>query len=132
MLKFALPFLAVAFVQAVSVFAASATQAVDALAGSEWGIDGQDLPFIRFESEGRVTGNGGCNRFFGRYETDANGGLKFGLLASTKMACPQLENETKLLQQLDAVRIFRRDATSLTLSSNDGTEILSLRQRDAD
>ena len=47
------------------------------------------IPYVRFEAE-RVNGNDGCNNFFGGYTLDENN-LKFGLLGSTRMACPHLE-----------------------------------------
>ena len=50
---------------------------------------GSQLPYLRFEPE-RVNGNDGCNNFFGSYTMDEDS-LKFGLLASTRMACPDME-----------------------------------------
>jgi len=47
------------------------------------------IPYVRFEAE-RVNGNDGCNNFFGGYTLDEDS-LKFGLLASTRMACPDME-----------------------------------------
>lgn len=50
---------------------------------------GSNIPHLRFETE-RVSGNDGCNNFFGGYTLDEDS-LKFGLLASTRMACPDIE-----------------------------------------
>ena len=50
---------------------------------------GSKIPHLRFEAE-RVSGNDGCNNFFGSYTMDEDS-LKFGLLASTRMACPDME-----------------------------------------
>ena len=50
---------------------------------------GSQLPHLRFEAE-RVSGNDGCNNFFGSYTLDEDS-LKFGLLGSTRMACPHIE-----------------------------------------
>jgi putative lipoprotein len=50
---------------------------------------GPQVPHLRFEAE-RVSGNDGCNNFFGPYARDENS-LSFGQLASTRMICPQLE-----------------------------------------
>ncbi|OYX80948.1 MAG: hypothetical protein B7Y83_17840 [Flavobacteriales bacterium 32-34-25] len=48
------------------------------------------------KADNRVTGNGGCNSFFGTYElqTDANR-ISFSKMGSTRMAClkPTVENE---------------------------------------
>jgi putative lipoprotein len=50
---------------------------------------GSKIPNLRFEAE-RVSGNDGCNNFSGGYTRDEDS-LKFGMLASTRMACPQIE-----------------------------------------
>lgn len=50
---------------------------------------GPQIPHLRFEAE-KVTGNDGCNNFFGGYTLDGNN-LKFGMLGSTRMACPHIE-----------------------------------------
>lgn len=50
---------------------------------------GSKIPHLRFETE-RVSGNDGCNNFFGGYTLDEDS-LKFGLLGSTRMACPHIE-----------------------------------------
>jgi heat shock protein HslJ len=49
---------------------------------------GPQVPHLRFETD-KLTGNDGCNNFFGAYTLDGNK-LKFGMLASTRMACPQI------------------------------------------
>jgi heat shock protein HslJ len=52
-------------------------------------LPGPQVPHLHFEAE-KVTGNDGCNNFFGGYTLDENN-LTFGMLASTRMACPQIE-----------------------------------------
>lgn len=42
---------------------------------------------MRFDAEGRVSGSGGCNRYFGSYQL-TDGALQFGALGMTRMACP--------------------------------------------
>jgi heat shock protein HslJ len=41
-----------------------------------------------FGDDGRVTGSGGCNRYFGPYERVGEA-LRIGPLAGTRMACPE-------------------------------------------
>jgi len=43
--------------------------------------------FIRFEVDGSVNGNSGCNNFFGSLER-SDSGIGMGQLGSTRMACP--------------------------------------------
>jgi heat shock protein HslJ len=51
---------------------------------------GPQVPHLRFETD-KVTGNDGCNNFFGSYTLEGNK-LKFGMLASTRMACQQIND----------------------------------------
>lgn len=62
--------------------------------GSEWRLQDiggqavlpQPAATLAFPQTGQVAGHGSCNRFFGPVEIDRDG-VKFGPLASTKMAC---------------------------------------------
>jgi len=75
---------------------------------------------LRFqEEEGRVSGFAGCNNINGSYRTDA-GNLSFGLLATTMMACPQLDRETEFLRALERVRRYAMLGGSLVLSDDGG------------
>ncbi|MBU7576934.1 MAG: META domain-containing protein [Flavihumibacter sp.] len=56
---------------------------------------------------GRVSGKGGCNRISGNVELLENRGLKFGALASTKMACPDMEQEAIFLKSLAEVNQWK-------------------------
>ncbi|MCG5535226.1 META domain-containing protein [Ectothiorhodospira mobilis] len=86
---------------------------------------------ITFDPRGRVTGSTGCNRFFGPY-TLTGEGLTLGPLATTMMACPQalMDQERRVLQALEAVRRFDRDATgALRLMGESGdTPLLTARR----
>lgn len=44
--------------------------------------------YLQLDSDGNVSGHGGCNRFTGNYEESA-GRLQIGPLAATRMACPE-------------------------------------------
>jgi heat shock protein HslJ len=135
MFHFALPFVAFAIFEIMSFggggdFAAAAER----LEGSEWGVTGEDKPFIQFGSNGRVSGSSGCNRFTGAYEITEDGSIKIGPLASTRMACAEsaMASEAKFFAMLDEVRSFERSDTSLQLRSADGVVLIELAQRDAD
>lgn len=85
-----------------AVAATAARAETEPLAGSEWRpveIEGVEVAedvetFIRFGEDGKVEGNGGCNRFFGSVEIDGET-LAFGPLAATKMLCPGPASETE-------------------------------------
>jgi heat shock protein HslJ len=62
---------------------------------------------LAFPEEGKVAGNGSCNRFSGPVEIKGHA-IKLGPLASTRMACPEpvMNQETKYLQKLPAAERF--------------------------
>ncbi|MBW4618153.1 MAG: META domain-containing protein [Cyanosarcina radialis HA8281-LM2] len=63
-----------------------------------------------FSSE-RISGSGGCNRFFGSYQTTADT-LSIGALGSTRKACPEpiMDQETKYLSALQGAQRYEVDA----------------------
>ncbi len=87
---------------------------------------------MRFEGEGRLEGDSGCNRFFGPWRLDGDR-IEIGRLAATRKACPEpaMSNETLLLRALEAARGFVRDGTRLTLTGPDG-ELATFAQTDWD
>jgi heat shock protein HslJ len=55
-------------------------------------------------ADNRVTGNGGCNSFFGTYELQANvNRISFSKIGSTKMACMKPTVEDDFLNVLETV-----------------------------
>lgn len=106
---------------------------LSALAGSEWGPEGEnaDDQFVAFKTDGEVIGHGGCNRFFGTYSQEGDA-LTFGPLASTKMACPNLAQEQAFLFALQSARHVEATHMRLILKGQDGLPVLTLRRRDWD
>ena len=52
-------------------------------------------PQLQFsKADGKLTGNTGCNNLTGTFSISGDGAMKFGALATTRMAClgPNLEN----------------------------------------
>jgi copper homeostasis protein (lipoprotein) len=76
-----------------------------------------------------VTGSGGCNRFTGSYES-GTGTLKFGALASTRMACPAMETEATFLKALERTRRFRLAGRNLELVDELGVVLMRLEERE--
>lgn len=104
------------------------------LAGSQWRpstIYSHDIPageraFVVFQDDGRVTGNGGCNRFFGGYTVE-DGTIRIGPIAATKMGCPgKYELETSFLAALQAATAYELDGTKLVLFGARGEELARL------
>jgi copper homeostasis protein (lipoprotein) len=58
-------------------------------------------PFLEFDTaKMRVAGLGGCNRISGSYTVDGQT-IQFKPFISTRMACPDMQSETALLQALN-------------------------------
>ena len=85
----------------------------------EWKIkevDGEAIPsgmekqpFIAFDVKKKtIHGNAGCNLINGGFETNADNAksISFPGVASTMMACPDMETEGKILKAINEVRSF--------------------------
>ena len=83
-------------------------------------------PMIEF-SDGRASGDLGCNRFDGTVKIDGEK-LQFEQVAVTmKMCAPQyMALETQMLKVLNDARSARRTNTSLTFFDKAGNEILTM------
>lgn len=78
----------------------------------------------RFDDEGRISGNGGCNNFTGNYEAESES-MKIGPLAVTrKMATAPagiMEQEANVLKALGKTVSYRIDENLLELRDADGS-----------
>lgn len=81
--------------------------------------DQQEVHILLRAEEKRVTGFAGCNQVMGGYETKGNS-LAFGVMGSTMMACPYLDDETAFLGVLEGVTQFMILGESLVLSGDTG------------
>jgi heat shock protein HslJ len=111
--------------------AAAPAAPATALEGTEWrlvdiggqpapaGADTTRHPGFTLLAEGRkVQGSAGCNRMTGTYQLDGQK-LKFGPLATTRMACPAMETESAFLKALKATTRYEMSGSSLTLYGAD-------------
>jgi heat shock protein HslJ len=101
------------------------------LAGSHWRpsfISASELPAgihmqLEFGPDGKITGTGGCNRFFGGYAVSGNS-IKIGPLASTRKGCPGIIGaEAAFLATLEAATRFQQDKTTLVLFDAGGLKL---------
>lgn len=101
----------------------------DSLEGTHWklvkllGDDvepkrGQKVPTLQFDSQGRVGGNSGCNRFGGSFTTDEKGQLRFGQLVSTRMMCRDMKLEEAFLRVLDKTDSYKVIGDTLELRAS--------------
>jgi copper homeostasis protein (lipoprotein) len=81
-------------------------------------LDGQsrEAHFILKNDDNIVQGHGGCNRFFGTYELADGNRIKFIQLASTKMACENLETENEMMKMLEMVDNYNLNGDHLYLN----------------
>lgn len=84
----------------------------------------------------RLYGNGGCNRIMGQVEyTDAHKNIiKFPRVASTRMACPDMEGERELIQTLEKVVRFEavgkeKPVKEIALYSINNTKLMVLKKK---
>ena len=74
---------------------------------------------LTLEAEGNhLSGVGACNRLMGSYSTGERRALKIGPLASTKMACPNLDQEQQFLRAIESTTHYDMDGPMLLLLSN--------------
>ena len=77
-------------------------------------------------AEGEVSGSGGCNTYFARYEVKG-GKLSISEMAFTEMACvsPEgvMEQEQEFLSLLANAQSFQADDTTLTIICLDGRQL---------
>ena len=97
------------------------------LIGTSWTVERiEDLvadratTTVRFE-EGRVSGRGGCNQYTGFLQA-AGSALRVSETRSTRMACapPVMQQETRFLSALAAVRTARREGDRVLLLDETG------------
>lgn len=71
---------------------------------------------VTFDSEGKVYGDSGCNRFTGGYTVKSDGTLKIGPLASTMMFCEgKMDAEQIFLNKLQSAVSFHATAAKLKI-----------------
>lgn len=90
-------------------------------------LDPDSRAFIEFSEPPRLTGNGGCNRFFGVYHYEASVLNIDSSLGSTKMACEAsvMVQEQRLFQLLpEAVHVSLSEQNAMILKDADGVELI--------
>ncbi len=83
-------------------------------------------PFIQFDVKAkRVSGNDGCNGFFGPIKSISTKTISFGPLAGTLMACPDLDNsDFKIKKLLEKVTGYKLSGIDLELLQGNKTVLI--------
>jgi heat shock protein HslJ len=85
-------------------------------------------PSLVFNPDGKVTGNAGCNGYFGSVIIDGEA-MSFGNLGATRKLCPEptMTQEGNLLQALDSTRGYRLEQDGLELLDGAGATLVRFR-----
>ncbi len=79
-------------------------------------ITGKQQIYIELTNDNRVTGFAGCNRLTGTYALEKANRIRFIQLATTRMACPEMGLEAKVLAMLNNVENFVIENEKLMLT----------------
>jgi heat shock protein HslJ len=107
------------------------------LGGVEWRLESvadrtisppaDQVPTMRFDAEGKMSGFAGCNRMFGSYEMEGST-LRFGGVGATRMMCPdRMDIENAFLAAIHATRSFSMKEGALALADSAGAVVAVLR-----
>lgn len=120
---------AVACASALAAAACASSAPHTDLSGTRWAVEsiaGETVsgPTIEF-AEDRVSGTGGCNRFFGGYHVDGDR-LTLTDVGSTRMACEEgiMRRETEFFAVLNEAQHYRRDGDRLVIRDNHEREVV--------
>lgn len=104
-----------------------------ALAGRDWRliaigqapVAAPDRTTLRFLEDGRIAGEGGCNRYSGAAELSEDA-VRFGPILATKRACePEVtRQEVRLFEGLREAAAWRLENGELSLRDANGRELL--------
>jgi heat shock protein HslJ len=93
------------------------------------GVAPKSTVTLTFPEKGKIAGRAPCNRYFGT-QTKPLPWFGTGPIASTKMACPNLDEETQYFQTLEKSTLAEIIDTTLILSDGTGPLLTFTRQQD--
>lgn len=93
----------------------------------------RDIPWLRFEAEGRLVGASGCNRMGAGFASQPDGSLAFTPGFGTMMACEPavMDRERAVLDLLGRTTGYRIDGDRLSLLAADAVIALFVAEPDA-
>lgn len=94
-------------------------------------VDNPEIKLVIDVEEQKIHGNTGCNILNGTLIPDMleNGAVTFTNLATTRMMCPDIEQETQLLVALEEVNFVRpADANTINMLNGHNQVILALKR----
>jgi len=114
---------------------------IESLENTEWlledlggrGVVDRIQTTIHFGDDGRITGSGGCNRYFADVEREGdlqNQSLSVGVIGSTQRMCPPavMDQEGRFFQAMESAQMLRLDGPFLYIDSEGLEEPLRFTQ----
>lgn len=85
---------------------------------------------VTFGSDGKISGNVGCNSFGGDYKVRGDK-IVFGQIVSTLMGCPNPigQQESAVFSAFTGEAAFNVDGSTLTIASADGNPVVVFAQK---
>ncbi len=83
-----------------------------------------------YVADKKVIGNDGCNRISGNLIELNTSSIKFGRMAGTKMACPNMEITDLFNQCLQDVRTYKIGTLELIFFDSENSELLRFKKID--
>lgn len=81
------------------------------------------LATVEFPEDGKISGQAPCNRYTGAM-TAPYPKFEAKQVASTKMACPHLDEETRFFEALSAMTLAEVSGDVMTLTSESGRKMI--------
>ena len=89
------------------------------LVGTDERLSMRSTPFFRIGRDGKVSGSDGCNQFTGKVSLGESQRIEFSELASTRMACPNMEDAKRVTDMLDTAYRYLIDHDRLVFFGPD-------------
>lgn len=77
---------------------------------------GKEAHFLLLPGSDRINGNGGCNNFMGSYEESEGSRIRFSQMATTMMACAEVDYEPEYLGVFDTADNYALNRDTLSLN----------------
>lgn len=101
-------------------------QTIKPIAGTSWSLielggsvidrgSDPDRFSLVIGTDGRISGKGDCNRYFGEYTIEKDNKIKFGRVGSTMMFCPDQDAENKFFAIFNEADRYKMDGDFLML-----------------
>ena len=81
--------------------------------------------YLKFESQGRVVGYGGCNSIEGAYTlVKSQNTIRIHSIGHTELLCEDIEQEFNFIKTIEKARRYKISGNHLTLTTDSGKELI--------